>query len=172
MSLAIVTPAPGNSTVWLWHRATSTKHFRAALLCRTSWCAVAPDRRNLAAKNTVNNAAMLTLHIRLLLLPASEAHERARAQLMTTCHNRRCQSFCERNGASVPHIVMEKIQFGEGAVCLSMFCGAAITDLRTQTNTPTIASAHLFLIHANECCCVSSMHVTCSTHVLATGTTQ
>ena len=44
MSLAIATPAPGNSTVWSWHLATSTKHFRAAHLCRTSWCAI-PSRK-------------------------------------------------------------------------------------------------------------------------------
>ena len=29
-----------NSTVLSWHRATSTKHFPATHLCRTSWCAV------------------------------------------------------------------------------------------------------------------------------------
>ena len=33
-----------NSTVLSWHRATSTKHFRAPLLCQTSWCAV-PSRQ-------------------------------------------------------------------------------------------------------------------------------
>ena len=81
---------------------------------------------------------------------------------MTTCHNRRLQSFCERNGPSVPHFVVIEVQYCEGAVCLSMFCGAAITDPSTQTDDPTIASAHLILIHENGCCCVSSKHDTCS----------
>ena len=48
-----------------------------------------------------------------------------------------------------------------------MFCGAAITDPSTQTDNPTIAFAHLILIHENGCCCVSSLHVTCSIHVFA-----
>ena len=128
-----------------------------------------PGRR---IRATVNNTTIVTLRIRLLLLPASEAHEGARAQLMTKCHNRRLQRFCERNGASVPHIVDREIQFSEGAVCLSMFCGATITNQSTQTDDPTIASAHLFLINENGCCCVSSMHVTCSVHVFAIETTQ
>ena len=45
MSLAIVTPAPENSTVWSWHLVTSTKHFRAAHLCRTSWCAISSRKK-------------------------------------------------------------------------------------------------------------------------------
>ena len=74
-----------------------------------------PGRRNRA---TVNNTKIVTLRIRLLLLPASEAHERALAQIMTTCHNRRLQRFCDRNGASVPHVVVFENQYCEGAVCL------------------------------------------------------
>ena len=48
VSLAIVTSAPGNSTVWSRHRVTSTKHFRAAHLCRTSWCAVPSRKKKLS----------------------------------------------------------------------------------------------------------------------------
>ena len=48
---------------------------------------------------------MPTLHIKLILLPSPEAHARVLAKLMTTCHNRRLQRFCERHGASVPHAV-------------------------------------------------------------------
>ena len=47
-----------------------------------------------------------------------------------------------------------------------MFRGASITNPSTQTANATIASAHLFLIHENGCCCVST-HVTCSTHVFS-----
>ena len=61
---------------------------------------------------------MSTLHLRLLLLPSSEAHARALAQLITTCHNHRLQRFRERNGSSVSHFVGREIQFCEGAVCL------------------------------------------------------
>ena len=37
---------------------------------------------------------------------------------MTACHSHRLQRFCERHGASVPHFVIPKIQFSEGAVYL------------------------------------------------------
>ena len=76
------------------------------------------DRSKRAALNTVKNTTMSTLHIRSLLLPSPEAHARVLAQLMTTCHNRRLQRFCERMGASVPHTVLPKFQYCEGAVCL------------------------------------------------------
>ena len=69
---------------------------------------------------TVNNTSIVTLHIRLLLLPASERHERAPTQLMSACHNHRLQSFCERNGPSVTHFVATDIQYCEGAVCLGI----------------------------------------------------
>ena len=82
-------------------------------------------------------------------------HERIFAKLMSACQLGRLQSFCGRNGAN----------FVSPAVCLSMYCGAAITNPSTQTADATIAFAHLFLVHENVCCCVSSTHVTCSTRV-------
>ena len=101
------------------------------------------------------------MHVAFAQLPMHHwwsPHERIFAKLMSACHIRRLQSSCKRNGAP-------KKQFGEGAVCLSVFRGAAITNPSTLTAHATIASALLFLIHENGCCCVSSTHVTCSTHV-------
>ena len=95
------------------HQPNTFPQHTCALVC----CSVC-DRSKRAALNTVNNTTMSTLHIRLILLPSSEAHARVLAQLMTTCHNRRLQRFCEGNGASVPHTVLPKIQFSEGAVYL------------------------------------------------------
>ena len=39
---------------------------------------------------------------------------------MSACHNHRLQSFCERNGPSVPHFVVIEIKSCEGAVCLGI----------------------------------------------------
>ena len=68
----------------------------------------------------MKNTTMSTLHIRLILLPSPEAHARVLAKLMTACHSHRLQRFCERHGASVPHFVVDKMQFCEGAVCLGI----------------------------------------------------
>ena len=104
-----------------WHPATSTEHIPATHLRQTSLCAVpSVTGSQRATLNTVKNTTMSTLHIRSLLLPSQEAHARVLAQLMTTCHNRRLQRFCEGNGASVPHTVEREIQLCEGAVCLGI----------------------------------------------------
>ena len=94
-----------------------TEHSRNTSVPDILVCCSFCDRRKRA---TVKKTTTVTLHIRLLLLPLSETHERAQAHLMTTCHNHRLQSFCERTGASVPHFVVDNIQHCEGAVCLGI----------------------------------------------------
>ena len=95
-------------------------HSRNTPVPDISVCCSFFDRSKRATLNTVKNTTMSTLHIRSLLLPSQEAHARVLAQLMTTCHNRRLQRFCERNGASVPHFVVREMQYCEGAVCLGI----------------------------------------------------
>ena len=104
-----------------WHPATSTEHnSRNTPVPDISVCCFFFDRSMRATSNTVKNTTMPTLHIKLILLPSSEAHARVLAKLMTACHSHRLQRFCERHGASVPHFVASKIQVSEGSVCLGI----------------------------------------------------
>ena len=109
-------------------------HSRNTPVPDISVCCSFFDRRKRATLNTVKNTTMSTIHIRLILLPSPEAHARVLAQLVTTCHNRRLQHFCERHGASGPiHSVVIEIQFCEGAVCLGILANWKHQSQRART---------------------------------------
>ena len=111
MPLARETSATEHSTLVVAPCHINQTHSRNTPVPDISVCCSFLNRSKRATLNTVNNTTMPTLHIRSLLLPSSEAHERIFAQLMTTFHNRRLQRFCEGNGASVSHKVAREIQF-------------------------------------------------------------
>ena len=106
MPLARETSTTEHSTLVVAPCHINRTHSRNTPAPDISVCCSVCDRSQRATLNTVKNTTMSTLHIRSLLLPSQEAHARVLAQLMTTCHNRRLQRFCERNGASVPHFVL------------------------------------------------------------------
>ena len=118
MPLARETSTAEHSTLVVAPCHINQTHSRNTPVPDISVCCSVCDRSKRAALNTVNNTTMSTLHIRLILLPSSEAHARVVAKLMTACHSHRLQRFCERHGASVPPLVIPKIQFSEGAVYL------------------------------------------------------
>ena len=120
MPLARETSTTEHSTLVVAPCHINQTHSRNTPAPDISVCCSFFDRSKRATLNTVKNTTMPTLHIRLLLLPSQEAHARVLAQLMTACHNRRLQRFCERHGASGPHFVVRKMQYCEGAVCLGI----------------------------------------------------
>ena len=121
MPLARETSTTEHSTLVVAPCHINQTHSRNTPVPDISVCCSFLDRSKRATLNTVKNTRMSTLHIRSLLLPSPEAHARVLAQLMTTCHNRRLQRFCERHGASDLHSVVRDIQFSEGAVCLEFW---------------------------------------------------
>ena len=116
MPLARETSTTEHSTLAVAPCHINQTHSRNTPVPDISVCCFFFDRSKRATLNTT----MSNLHIRSLLLPSPEAHARVLAKLMTACHSHRLQRFCERHGASVPHSVVFKIQFSEGAVYLGI----------------------------------------------------
>ena len=139
MPLARETSTAEHSTLVVAPCHINQTHSRNTPVPDISVCCSFFDRSKRATLNTVKNTTMSTLHIRSLLLPSQEAHARVLAQLMTTCHNRRLQRFCERNGASVPHFVVREMQYCEGAVCLGILeNGSTSPSARTTACHPVV----------------------------------
>ena len=133
MPLARETSTTEHSTLVVAPCHINQTHSRNTPVPDISVCCSFLNRSKRATLNTVKNTTMSTLHIRLILLPSPEAHARVLTQLMTTCHNRRLQRFCERNGASDPHLCCQRYSVLRGS-CLPWNSGKLEAPLPARAN--------------------------------------